>query len=42
MKYPLLLTTLLRVLFGQLCAGPAKPNIIFILADDLGLDGLSC
>jgi arylsulfatase A len=23
-------------------AAPAKPNIIFILADDLGLDGLSC
>jgi arylsulfatase A len=39
MKHPLLLTALLCVLFGQLSA---KPNIIFILADDLGLDGVSC
>lgn len=41
--------TLTRVLFalfcvlcGPLAAAPEKPNILFILADDLGLDGVSC
>src|SRR2546421_8024114 len=30
------------VMNGQLQAAPAKPNLIFILADDLGIDGVSC
>jgi arylsulfatase A len=42
MKSQLLLLASLCVLSGALSAGPAKPNIIFILADDLGLDGVSC
>ncbi len=42
MKPKLLLLAALSVLCIQLSAAPAKPNIIFILADDLGLDGVSC
>lgn len=38
------LIALLALAFASLvsAAAPAKPNIIFILADDLGLDGVSC
>jgi arylsulfatase A len=33
----------LAVLCGQVSAAtPSKPNIIFVLADDLGIDGVSC
>ena len=45
MKYSLLLLSLLCGASGPLHATdakPAKPNIIFILADDLGIDGISC
>ena len=43
-------TSLLSLLAVSLCfvanpvraAAPARPNIIFILADDLGIDGVSC
>ena len=37
-----LLLSLFCFFAGPLSAAPAKPNIIFILADDLGLDGVSC
>ena len=38
-----LITALLLVSLAAVHAGaPAKPNIIFILADDLGIDGVSC
>ncbi len=39
-----LITALLLTPFATLYAAdaPAKPNIIFILADDLGLDGVGC
>ena len=38
----LLLTIALLALGLPLQAAPTKPNIIFILADDLGIDGVSC
>ena len=35
--------TFLALLSGPvIAAAPAKPNIIFVLADDLGIDGVSC
>ena len=30
------------IIFGNLSAAPATPNIIFILADDLGIGNVSC
>ena len=46
MKPILLLTALLLAAPATLPAAdtarPAKPNILFILADDLGIDGVSC
>lgn len=37
-----LLAFLLLAVTTAFAAAPPKPNIIFILADDLGLDGVSC
>lgn len=42
MKLISFLVGILSLVGTHLHAGPAKPNIIFILADDLGLDGVSC
>lgn len=37
------LTTILALgTFGLNATSPDRPNIIFILADDMGYDGLSC
>ena len=41
-KYPLLLIALCWANFSLFAAEPQKPNIIFVLADDLGIDGVSC
>ena len=38
----ILLPCLLCLPWFTHAAAPTKPNIIFILADDLGLDGVSC
>ena len=43
MKHILVITTLfLASLTALRAAAPAKPNIIFILADDLGVGNVSC
>ena len=42
MKRILLLLASICLLSGPATAAPARPNIIFILADDLGIDGVSC
>ena len=43
MRPMLLLTTFLLASPATLpAADPAKPNILFILADDLSIDGVSC
>ena len=39
---PLVLLLLCAACGPALAAGPTKPNIIFVLADDLGIDGVSC
>lgn len=41
-RFALLSCMLLSPLSHASAASPAKPNIIFILADDLGIDGVSC
>ena len=42
MNNPLYLFAILCVLCGQLTAAPAKPNLIFILSDDLAQGDLGC
>src|SRR5262249_27877512 len=45
MNVPKMATAAICLSFGILClnaATPSKPNIIFILADDLGIGNVSC
>jgi arylsulfatase A-like enzyme len=39
---PLAFLLLCAACVPAMAAGPSRPNIIFVLADDLGLDGVSC